>query len=155
MKKLPLSNSNDFGLVDDDKFERASEFRWGLQPSGYIYATINGETVLLHRFVMDAKKGEEVDHKDQDKKNCQSYNLRRCTHSQNLANTGIRPHNRVGYKGVDRQQGKFRATIRVNYKKIFLGYHDTPEQAALAYNTAAKEHFGEFAFLNIIPQESL
>lgn len=151
MKTLLLENTNNVALVDDRKFEEASKHRWGEQPSGYVYATINGKTVLLHRFVMGAKKGEEVDHKDQNKKNCQRYNLRLCTHSQNLANTGIRPNNKVGYKGVDFNQGKYRATIRVDGKKIFLGYHPNPEKAALAYNTAAKKHFGEFAFLNVIP----
>ena len=46
--------------------------------------------------------------------------------------------------------GKYRAYIKVNYKQIHLGTHDTPEEAAKIYNEKALTEFGEFAKLNII-----
>ena len=35
-------------------------------------------------------------------------------------------------------------------KGIHLGYFSTAEEAALAYNTAAKQHFWEFAKPNVL-----
>jgi hypothetical protein len=40
---------------------------------------------------------------------------------------------------------------RSKFQKIHLGYYETQEQAARAYNIAAYEHYGEHAVLNDIP----
>jgi hypothetical protein len=62
---------------------------------------------------------------------------------------------RAGFKGVDRSVGgtKWRARIMREGKRLFLGNHDTPEEAARAYDAAARELFGEFARLNF-PEEA-
>ena len=43
------------------------------------------------------------------------------------------------------------ATIRVDGKAIYLGAYLIAKDAGIAYNHAAKEHFGEFAAFNDIP----
>jgi len=57
------------------------------------------------------------------------------------------------YRGVGRSRNgkKWRATIVVNDRQIYLGTHDTEEAAALAYNAAALKHWGIKAKLNVIP----
>lgn len=50
--------------------------------------------------------------------------------------------------------GKWRAEITVNWKKQSLGFHSNEDDAARAYNRAAKEHFGEHACLNIIKRKT-
>jgi hypothetical protein len=50
--------------------------------------------------------------------------------------------------GFYKKTNKWRARIGYKGKQILLGYHSTPEEAARAYDTKAKELFGEFASLN-------
>lgn len=106
---------------------------------------------------MGARNGEEIDHKNRNPLDNRRENLRYCTHSQNLANKSMQVNSKTGYRGVDfhKARGKFRARIVVKDRSIHLGRFNTPEEAALAYNIAAKEIYGEFAFLNVIPQESI
>ena len=47
----------------------------------------------------------------------------------------IRSTNKSGFKGVSKLNKKWLAKISVNYKSIHLGCFNTPEQAALAYDT--------------------
>ena len=56
------------------------------------------------------------------------------------------------YKGVYfyKQTNKWRATIRVGGVCNGLGYFEREEEAAKAYNEAARRIFGEFAKLNVI-----
>ena len=60
-------------------------------------------------------------------------------------------NNKYGYRGIwfDRKRRKYVATIcGVNKRGKFLGRFATPEEAALAYDDAAKEEYGDAAFLN-------
>lgn len=48
----------------------------------------------------------------------------------------------------DTHNNKYKAQIKKNGKKIFLGYFDDPLKAAICYNLAAIKYFGAFAKLN-------
>lgn len=54
------------------------------------------------------------------------------------------------HKGVTQEKGasRYRAVIIKNYKKFSLGFYDTAEEAALAYDEAARKFHGEFACVN-------
>ncbi len=138
-------------IVDDEDFERVSLHSWSYKKTGYAEAKINGEKVYLHRFIMNAKKGDEVDHKrtgfPDHGLDCQKENLRFCTRSQNAANSEKKT-GASGYKGVEKVGIKWRASIRNNNKLIHLGMFWTPEDAARAYDKKAVELFGEFARTN-------
>lgn len=54
------------------------------------------------------------------------------------------------YIGVRRQHKKFDSRIRVNGKRIILGYFRTEIEAALAYNEAVIKYRGEGSVMNII-----
>ena len=62
--------------------------------------------------------------------------------------------NKSGFRGVHfhKHNKRWRAQIGYNYKLITIGYYDTPEEAARAYDAKAKELRGEFARLNF-PEE--
>ena len=60
-------------------------------------------------------------------------------------------NNKYGYRGVwlDSKRQKYVATIcGKNKRGRHLGRFNTPEEAAAAYDEAAKEEYGENAFLN-------
>lgn len=116
--------------------------------------------ILLHRFILGRVLKVELttwqlcDHMDRDSMNCRRSNLRLATPIQNAHNQGICKTNKSGFKGVALYQrdNVWNSSIRVDGKTLFLGVYNTAEDAAIAYNYAALKYFGEFAFLNDIPE---
>ncbi|MDI9934672.1 HNH endonuclease [Rhodococcus sp. IEGM 1351] len=98
---------------------------------------------------------EQVDHEDTDPTNCRRNNLRLATHLQNNLNHGLRSDNKSGYKGVwfDKNLNKFTAYIRLNGTRIHLGVFVDKLEAAVAYDSAAIQLFGNYANLNIIGRD--
>ena len=88
-----------------------------------------------------------VDHRDMDGLNNSWDNLREATKTQNAANTRASKRNTSGLKGASycKSAGRFRATIGVRGKQIWLGYFDTAEEAHAAYLDAATRLFQDFA----------
>lgn len=120
---------------------------------GHIYVQIDHMMYAAHQIVFLLHHGYlpvEIDHIDKDKTNNRIENLRARTSSQNKGNIGLLRNNRSGYKGVslNSRSGKWHAQIKIHGKQTYLGRFDTPEGAALRYNEAARDHFGEFAHLN-------
>jgi len=162
MKQIPVDGGKYFALVDDEDFEKLSKYVWyysGGDIPERSYAIRNfriGDDDWthrrMHRMILDAKKGEIIDHADGNRLNCQRYNIRKCNGRQNMQNQGLSKNNTSGYKGVrwNKVLHKFQSQICVNYKNYHLGLFDDKIEAAKAYNEKAKELFGEFARLNII-----
>lgn len=135
--------------IDDEDYEYTTSLRWRISPDGYVHAQDeNRKDVRLHRIVMKAPKGLEVDHINHDTLDNRKENLRLCNRWQNKANTRPIRTNTSGFKGVSKHKGKWQASIRVMGKLLYLGRYDTKELAAASYNEAAQEHFGDFAWLN-------
>ena len=53
-----------------------------------------------------------------------------------------------GYRGVYSRAGKWNAQIQYNGKKVYLGSYSSEEEAAHAYDIAAKRYHGSKAILN-------
>jgi len=157
-KEIPLTQGQ-VALVDDDRFEELNQYGWFAhyyRNTKSFYAqrhlpTLLGKRkiILMHRVIMNAPEGMLVDHKDRNTLNNQVHNLRICTNSQNASNSGKQSDNTSGYKGVTKPKwGGWRAAIKVNGKTIYLKKWKTKEEAARAYDEAAKKYHGEFASLN-------
>lgn len=107
---------------------------------------------LMHRVIMNAPKGLEVDHINGNKLDNRRDNLRLCTKSENQRNQHT-SRGKSRFKGVYSKVGKWQASLTCNSKTVYIGLFSTEEAAARAYDRAALEHFGEFARLNF-PEET-
>ncbi|WP_342515434.1 AP2 domain-containing protein [Sutcliffiella sp. FSL R7-0096] len=96
----------------------------------------------LHRLITNCPNGLVVDHWDKDTLNNLDSNLKVVTQSRNLQNrNSIHPRNTTGYKGVSfcKRTGKYVAQIKVDKKHVWLGRHDTAEQAHATYMKYRKQ----------------
>ncbi len=139
-------------LLDSDDYMFVSRFSWCLHGKAPTLYLMNRQLGLLHRFIMGYPK-KCVDHKNRNTLDNRKRNLRICTHSENIRNR--RPQNGRKFKGILWRKGrlywKYQAYIRNKDKKQeYLGTFSDIEDAARAYNKAAKKYFGEFACLNEI-----
>lgn len=91
-----------------------------------------------------------IDHKNGDWLDNRRDNLRSATKAQNGQNRRLASNNSTGFKGVSlrRDRGTYLASIRSNGALRKLGTFATAEEAARAYDEAARSEFGEFAALN-------
>ena len=154
MKEITLTKGK-VALVDDEDFEHLSGRKWTtLKAPGTFYAyrkDSNRKSILMHREIIDPPRGMQTDHKDRDGLNNQRNNLRICTQAQNNANTRhLGRRNTTGFRGVFyfEERNKWVARISIKNKPHHLGIFTDKESAALAYDNAARKHFGEFASLN-------
>lgn len=161
--KLKISAGR-FAIVDPEDYEWLAAKPWSFwvvanKTVGYAARVeiVDGKRVKcpMHRVIAQHygwyTDGCDIDHINGDRLDNRKCNLRVATRRQNAANRGTNKNNKSGYKGVnlyDPVRMVWRAQIMHNGKKISLGYYRTAEEAALAYNHAAKEYFGEFAHQN-------
>lgn len=152
MRKIPLTQGQ-VAIVDDDDYVTLSQYKWYAlwdDDTQSFYAgrefRINGKrrTVRMQAFLM----GGMADHKNHDTLDNQRDNLRIADRFRNAHNRRISRNNTSGYKGVSPQNGRWRAVIYLHSKRKSLGMFDDPIDAAKAYDAAARELFGEFAYLN-------
>jgi hypothetical protein len=89
-----------------------------------------------------------LDHKNRDQLDDRIENLRIASHSQNHANTCLQTNNTSGFKGVSwySRGSKWEAYIKVDGRRIKLGYYADIREACNAYVEAAKKHFGDFHY---------
>ncbi|MCJ7609759.1 AP2 domain-containing protein, partial [Candidatus Bathyarchaeota archaeon] len=76
----------------------------------------------------------------------QKDNLRVATLSQNAANRPTTSDR--AWKGIYPHGNKWKARIKLEGQNVYLGSFQTPQEAAYAYDAAARRLFGDFARLN-------
>lgn len=100
--------------------------------------TINGKTVMLHRFVLGITDSDIiVDHRDRNKLNCQKYNLKQTDIIGNSRNRT--PIGKSGYIGISVEHNKYRVRIKVNKKNYHIGYFPLTDDGLLRAINARKQ----------------
>ncbi len=158
MKRIPLTKGK-FAIVDDEDYEELNKYNWRAVKSRntwyayrYVWLPNNKvKAIAMHRQILKAPKGLEVDHKNFDGLCNRRDNIRKCTTSQNQAHR--KPFKRLGtsiYKGVSWNAGHKKWYVQVNAKNIShrLGCYDSEKEAARVYDKRAIELFGDFALTN-------
>lgn len=142
-----------YAIVDDEDFEKVSEFKWTAGRAGNtIYAqrraTISlnvRKTILMHRFIlgMDRSDKRVVDHKNGNGLDNRKENIRPCTVSQNSVNKNFKlPES--GYRGVVKNKNRWDAVLEREGKRHKLSGFRCPTAAAMAYDKLSKKINGEF-----------
>lgn len=158
---IPLNGKKHPGrvaLVDRADFDLVNNYTWWVVARGesrlYAAGRLKGSSaerspVYMHRVILGFPKGMPIDHINHDGLDNRRSNLRVATAQENTRNARKHYTKNSQYKGVIRRTTKsWLARIVVDGKRIHLGAFPTEKEAARAYNRAASELFGEFAFLN-------
>lgn len=158
MKQIPLTQGQ-FAIVDDADYDWLNQWKWYARYSKYTktyYARrrFDGNIILMHRQILglgfrDKRQGDHKNHNTLDNRR---NNIRVCTCQENQRNRKPRLNTTSGYKGVSwySRIKKWQAHIQADGKREHLGYFKKEKDAALAYNKAARNLFGEFVWLNPI-----
>lgn len=129
---------------------RAGDQVAGYVLRGYRYIYLNGANQTESRIIWILMNGVipngmQIDHINMDKLDNKIENLRLATPRQNCTNRNLRADNKLGFKGVDKLYGKYRASISVNGNQKSLGLFDSAKDAHNAYKLAAEMLHGQFA----------
>lgn len=146
-------------LVDSEDLDVVRPFKWWPYKMRNVFYAVthyraeDGTQVYtaMHRMLLGiTDRRIRVDHINHNGLDNRKANLRTGTQQQNAFNARPQKGKTSRYKGVCRvkKSGKWSAQITKNRKHIRLGEFENEVDAAKAYDAAAREHFGEFAYLN-------
>jgi hypothetical protein len=151
MKEIQLTRGK-IAIVDNEDYDMLSQFNWCYSQVGYAVSRIDNKVRYLHRILL-GENSLYVDHINRNKLDNRRSNLRVCDGTQNNANIPKPKTNTSGYKGVHwaKNAGKWVAQIWVRGEYNYLGLIEDVSDAAMEYDRAATENFGEFASVNFPP----
>jgi hypothetical protein len=159
-KSISVNKGKDSAKIDAEDFARVTEHSWrtvtsktGRRMVVTTLSTPKGyRQITLGAFLMNPPKGKLVyPRRFMNGFDYRKDNLIVCTMADRQKilpksrNTGTSKYKGVSYYT---KNSCWRAGIRVDGKSIHIGFFDSEEEAAVAYNKAARKHFGEMAYQN-------
>ncbi|HEX9503641.1 MAG TPA: HNH endonuclease [Patescibacteria group bacterium] len=155
LSKTILTNKGVSVKIDSEDYNRLSKYSWYINDSGYAMTTIydpktqlSNLKIRMHRLIMNSKKGELVDHRNNNRLDNRKSNLRVCNLQTSARNVKRHKDNQNPYKGIQKVGNKWYTRICLNRKAYQTGPFKTSHQAALAYDLWAIDLHKEFANLN-------
>lgn len=151
---IPLSRGL-YATISEQDAELVCAHKWHVHPiqrkTGGFYAAgcIDGKTAYLHRLIMGAAKGQQVDHINGDGLDNRRENLRLCSAHQNCANIPSKREHE-GMRGIylRKKTGMFNVQLWAGGKYFGFGNFKTLDEARRVRDEAALRLHGEFARLN-------
>ena len=92
-KLIPLNGKrgqDKFAIVDTEDYEELRKHKWHLIPSGHVVRYEGGKAILMHRVIMCAQPGMEIDHINGIPADNRRENLRQCSRAENMRNKRVR-----------------------------------------------------------------
>lgn len=136
-------------LVDAERIDLLY-YGWCANGHGYVVAkrpkADGGGMVYMHHLVLPKRAGFVTDHINRNALDNRAHNLRYATTAQN--NWHSPSHNWGQPRGISRSPLGWRASIAASNQRHDLGHFATADEAARAYDAAARELHGDFASLN-------
>lgn len=159
MKFIPLTNSLQEAIIDDEDYDRviALQTDWyimtsrGDKPQAIISTRKIGKyRIRLGRFIWNVLRDKtvEVDHIYHNIFDNRKENTRVCSKRQNIYNKDKRKDNTTGFIGVMFRRGKYHFAISKNGIRYNFGGFDSAEEASKARDAKALELHGQFANVN-------
>lgn len=133
--------------IDAEDYPLIKDHRWYpmRRPNGKWYAVSTDGRTLMHRLILGLGPDAHVDHKNNDGLDNRRENIRPASRSQNGANRRV-VWGKSGYKGV--RETIYGTWIAYIGGRRHIGTYTSPKAAAIAYDLAARELYGEFAATN-------
>lgn len=178
--KIKLKNRDNKYVIVDDKVHKdieANKYLMSIKILENLRAHSNGygvfqrcittkkgpvyETIYMHKYIAEkfVKKPKNKDGKklfvrfiDGNVLNAHLENLEWVT-MNTLRRQMKNFKSKTGYRGVTKEKSRFRAVIYHERKAYNLGFYNTPEEAAKAYNKRSIELFGKTGSLNVIKKK--
>jgi hypothetical protein len=161
-REIPLTRGY-VAVVDASDYPALSQHKWCALKSGHTVYAVRAVPkgsgrgmICMHRAILGLPLGRVpmVDHINGNGLDNRRANLRLASRSDNGANRRKFAIGASRFKGVTLKRGRWCAAIRRLGKAHHIGYYGTEEEAARAYDAAARERFGNFALLNF-PTEAV
>ena len=143
--KRPLNHFFSISAFNTWNSKNSGESAVNIDPNGYEVIYIDGKTLKAHHaaFILtEGFKPEEVDHQDGVRSNNAWSNIRSVTRLENTKNRKVRSDSESGICRVHQRKdnGKWRAKITHEGKRISLGQFETKEEAIMARQEAEKKY---------------
>jgi len=140
---ISLTNGG-FALVDSDLFEFLNGWNWFETKKGYIRRSGYGN-VHLHELVNCTPRDRLTNHINGFRHDCRRRNLESVTDAENAQYRSKSTGTTSRFKGVSwyPKSQKWMAYIYVNRVRVHLGYFFYEEDAARAYDEAARKFFSK------------
>ncbi len=142
-------------IVDDEDYEFLAQRSWCASKAknrhGGFYAmnrSLPGS--YMHRIIMQAGEGQQVDHINHDTLDNRRRNLRICSAAENSWNRPNMKPNMTGYRGVNfrKARGKYVGVVRKGGRARYTKQCETALEAAVERDILAIKLHGRYAVLN-------